>query len=114
LAPTESGADKNKAPFSGRFYRVYKGLSKQVLLFRVPVLVLAAGTLLLGGFVSTKLVREFFGPSERNQFLIYLDLPAGSRIETTDVKPFDKPRWESNDSAVFDYVDVNGLRWFSK
>jgi len=78
------------------------------------VLVLAAGTLLLGGFVSTNLVREFFGPSERNQFLIYLDLPAGSRIETTDVKPFNNPRWESNDSAVFDYVDVNGLRWFSK
>ena len=118
-APAENGVEgKDEEPYSGRFYRVYGGLLKQVLRFRVPVLVLAVGTLLFGGFVSTKLVREFFGPSERNQFLIYLDLPAGSRIQTTEKAVNRLTTWLSNKdenpeiTSTIAYVGTGGPRFF--
>jgi len=117
LAETSADA-KDKDPYSGSFYRVYRGILQLVLRFRVIVLVLAASVLLFGGFVSTKLVREFFGPSERNQFLIYLDLPAGSRIQTTEKAVNRLTTWLSDKdknpeiTSTIAYVGTGGPRFF--
>ena len=118
-APAKTGAHaKDEDPYSGRFYRVYRGILQQVLRFRVIVIVLAACTLLFGGFVSTKLVREFFGPSERNQFLVYLDLPAGSRIQATEKAVNRLTTWLSDKdknpeiTSTIAYVGTGGPRFF--
>ena len=113
-----STKSQNEDLYSGRFYKVYKGILKQVLRFRVFVLTLAAGTLLLGGWVSTNLVKEFFGPSERNQFLVYLDLPAGTRIDTTEKAVNRLTGWLSNKKEnpeitnTIAYVGTGGPRFF--
>ncbi len=109
---------KEDDPYSGRFYRFYKGLLKQVLRFRFFVILLAAGTLVLGGYVGNRLVREFFGPSERNQFLIYLDLPAGTRIDTTEMAVNRLTTWLSDKeknpeiTSTIAYVGTGGPRFF--
>lgn len=118
-APAEINADaKDKDPYSGSFYRVYRGLLQQMLRFRVIVLVLAASALFFGGFVSTKLVREFFGPSERNQFLVYLDLPAGYTIHTSEDVVNRLTTWLSDKeknpeiTSTIAYVGTGGPRFF--
>jgi len=74
--------------------------------------------LLFGGFVSTKLVREFFGPSERNQFLVYLDLPAGYSIYTTEDVVNRLTKWLSDKeknpeiTSTIAYVGTGGPRFF--
>jgi len=117
-APALKADAKSTDLYSGSFYRVYRGILQLVLRFRVIVLVLAAAVLLFGGFVSTKLVREFFGPSERNQFLVYLDLPAGSRIQTTEEAVNRLTTWLSDKeknpeiTSTIAYVGTGGPRFF--
>ena len=119
VAQAENSTEsKQEDPYSGRFYKVYKGILKQVLRFRVFVLTLAVGTLILGGWVSSSLVKEFFGPSERNQFLVYLDLPAGTRIDTTEKAVNRLTGWLSNKkenpeiTSTIAYVGTGGPRFF--
>ncbi|WP_455199984.1 efflux RND transporter permease subunit, partial [Kaarinaea lacus] len=70
--------------YNGAFYRFYRGLLEKLLRLRVLVLLGAAGAMVLGGFLASNMVREFFGPStDRNQFLVYVDLPAPFPIDTT-------------------------------
>ena len=65
-------------------YGAYRGLLQRLLNARYLVLLGTLGVFLLGGYVGSKLVREMFGYSDRNQFLVYLDLPAGYNIDATD------------------------------
>ncbi|MHC4511823.1 MAG: efflux RND transporter permease subunit, partial [Planctomycetota bacterium] len=64
------------------------------------------------------LVREFFGPSDRNQFLIYVDLPAGYRIEATDDIVKRLTSWLSDKgknpevTSTIAYVGTGGPRFF--
>jgi len=105
-------------PYSGKFYRVYRGLLQLLLRFRFIVIVFAAATLLFGGFVSTKLIHEFFGPSDRNQFLIYLDFPAGYRIQATEKTVNRLTTWLSDKdknpeiTSTIAYVGTGGPRFF--
>jgi multidrug efflux pump subunit AcrB len=70
------------------------------------------------GFMSSKLVREFFGPSDRNQFLVYIDLPAGSRITATDQVVRDLTAWLADKdvnpeiTGNIAYVGTGGPRFF--
>ncbi len=71
-------------PYNHGIYAAYRGLLTRLIDHRKIVL---AGTLLVligGGFLGSMLVREMFGYSDRNQFLIYLDMPAGYNIESTE------------------------------
>ena len=63
-------------------------------------------------------VREFFGTSDRNQFLIYVDLPAGYRIESTDATVKQLSNWLADKGAnpevasSIAYVGTGGPRFF--
>ncbi len=108
-----------KDPYSGNFYRVYRGLLESLLRVRVIVIAAAVAAVILGGFTATQLVREFFGPStDRNQFLVYVDLPAGYGIESTDDTVQRLNAWLA-DKAVnpevtttVSYVGSGGPRFF--
>jgi multidrug efflux pump subunit AcrB len=118
--PTEPSSSKSKDPdpYAGRFYRVYRGLLEGMLRLRMIVLVGAVAAILCGGFVASLLVREFFGPSDRNQFLVYLDLPAGYRIESTDAAVQRLTAWLSDEkinpevTSTIAYVGTGGPRFF--
>lgn len=62
----------------------YRSLLERLLRFRLPVILATLLVLAGGGYLGSKLVREMFGYSDRNQFLVYVDLPAGYNINATD------------------------------
>jgi multidrug efflux pump subunit AcrB len=104
--------------YSGRFYRVYLKILEKMLHMRFIVLAAAIGVIIFGGFIASLLVREFFGPSDRNQFLVYVDLPAGYRIESTDEVVQQLTGWladkEKNPeiTSTIAYVGTGGPRFF--
>jgi multidrug efflux pump subunit AcrB len=108
-----------KDPYSGGFYGVYRGLLKGLLRARVIVTVAALAAIVGGGWIGSQLVREFFGPStDRNQFLVYVDRPAGDRIDATDETMRRLTAWladkEINQeiTSTVAYVGSGGPRFF--
>jgi multidrug efflux pump subunit AcrB len=71
-------------PYQGKFYQIYRRILKFSLRFRFLVLALAGGAFAVAIYAATFIPQAFFPSGDRNQYLIYLDLPAGTRIEETD------------------------------
>lgn len=66
-------------------YRIYRRLLAALLRFRVVFVLGVVGLLVLSVLVFEHVKQRSLGPSERNQFTIYLDLPAAADIaQTTD------------------------------
>ena len=80
------GDDKQEAsdPYQGKFYQIYRGILKFSLRYRFLVLALTGGIFAIAIYAATFIPQAFFPSGDRNQYLIYLDLPAGTRIEETD------------------------------
>ncbi|MEE9610931.1 MAG: efflux RND transporter permease subunit, partial [Desulfatiglandales bacterium] len=123
VAADADSTDDQKTPgggdlYSGRFYQIYRAILEQMLRYRFIVLALAIAVLIGGGFVSTQLVRVFFGPSDRNQFLLYVDLPAGSNTRATDQVIGRLANWLSDKdknpeiTSTIAYVGTGGPRFF--
>jgi multidrug efflux pump subunit AcrB len=117
--PAAGAQDITVDPYSTGFYRVYRGLLEQLLRFRVLVAVGALAAIILGGFIASQMVREFFGPStDRDQFLVYVDLPAGYQIESTDTTVQGLTAWLANRevnpevTSTVAYVGSGGPRFF--
>ena len=105
-------------PYGGRFYTGYRKFVEWMLAHRALVLVAAAAALAGGYVLASQMTREFFGTSDRNQFLVYIDLPAGYRIEATDETVRQVNDWlldpEINPEVVSTvaYVGNGGPRFF--
>ena len=103
--------------YSGRIYVVYRALLDRLLDRRYVVLIATVAVLAGGGWVGSQLVREMFGHSDRNQFLIYVDLPAGYSIESTDDVVGRLTGWLSDDTVnpeitgTIAYVGKGGPRF---
>jgi multidrug efflux pump subunit AcrB len=115
------GDEKTDAedPYSTGFYRVYRGLLETILNLRFIVAGGAVFAILIGLFIASLLVREFFGPStDRNQFLVYVDLPAGYNIESTDAAVQRLSTWLADEEvnpevdSTIAYVGFGGPRFF--
>lgn len=118
VKPPASDGGAKQDPYDSRFYRSYRKTLVGFLRARVLVMIGMLALLVGGGFLSTFLVREFFGPSDRNQFLVYFDLPAGYRITATDEAVREFSTWLSDKetnpeitSSIF-YVGTGGPRFF--
>jgi len=81
-----AGGDKQEGndPYQGKFYRFYRGILKLSLRHRFLVLAVTAGIFAVTIFAAKSIPQAFFPSGDRNQYLIYLDLPAGTRIEETE------------------------------
>ena len=107
----------DESAYSGRIYVAYRALLKGILKLRYIVLVATLLVLVGGGYVGSKLVREMFGHSDRNQFLVYVDLPAGYNIETTKEVVRRLTGWLSDENAnpeitgTIAYVGTGGPRF---
>jgi multidrug efflux pump subunit AcrB len=80
------GGDKQQQsdPYQGKFYGFYRWILKYSLRYRFLVLALTGGAFAVAIYAATFIPQAFFPSGDRNQYLIYLDLPAGTRIEETD------------------------------
>jgi multidrug efflux pump subunit AcrB len=85
-AKPAAGDNKSQSsdPYQGKFYQIYRKILKTSLRFRIPVLILTGGIFAVAVYAFTFIPQSFFPSGDRNQYLIYLDLPAGTRIEETD------------------------------
>ena len=105
-------------PYAGRVYRRYRRLLHSLLRHRTLVLLLAGGTLIGGFLLPGTFVREFFGSSDRNQFLVYVDLPAGAKIEATAAAVQRLSTWLADKRAnpevtgAVAYIGTGGPRFF--
>lgn len=73
-----------QVPYQGAFYRLYRTILEQSLRHRFLVLLFAAAAFAAAALGLARIPQAFFPNGDRNQFLIYLDLPAGTHIEQTD------------------------------
>ncbi len=123
VKPAAAGGDGSESaagadPYSGRFYRVYRGFLELVLRARLAVIAVSVAGLVAAGFAFQLVAKEFFPPGDRNQFLAYLDLPAGTNIRTTEAVVREYAAWLADDRANPDvtgniaYVGAGGPRFF--
>ena len=104
--------------YSGRFYRVYRGFLELVLRARLAVIAVSIGGMVAAAFGFQLVVKEFFPPGDRNQFLTYIDLPAGANINTTEAIVREYAAWLGNEEVNPDvtgniaYVGAGGPRFF--
>jgi len=119
-APPVAAGDKGQAhdPYQGRFYQIYRKILRTSLRFRFPVLILTGGVFAVAVYAFTFIPQAFFPSGDRNQYLVYLDLPAGTRIEETDRTGREFSGWlgdnEKNPevTGTIAYVGNGGPRFF--
>jgi multidrug efflux pump subunit AcrB len=104
--------------YSGAVYQRYRAIIGFLLAHKPLVLIAAGGTLIFGFFIATQLVQEFFGPSGRNQLLVYYDLPAGSSITKSEEITKQLANWLEDDAENpeitrnIGYIGTGGPRFF--
>ncbi|UCD81468.1 MAG: efflux RND transporter permease subunit, partial [Desulfobacterales bacterium] len=115
-----AGGDKKQAsdPYQGKVYRFYRGILKLSLRFRFAVVLLTGGVFAAAVYAMMFIPQAFFPSGDRNQYLIYLDLPAGTRIEETDQTVRKLSDWLQDQqenpeiTGTIAYVGNGGPRFF--
>lgn len=110
--------DETSSVYDGGFYIFYKNIIEKILNFRISFMVLMVAALITSIYLFQFARNEFFPASDRNQFLVYIDLPAGTSSSTTDriVERFSV--WLANKEENPDvtsnvaYVSSGGPRFF--
>ena len=80
--PGGGGVDEAKRYSSG-FYRYYRGFLEWILRRRLLCMAIVLAIVVAVGYATRFIVSEFFPANDRNQFLLYVDLQAGSSINET-------------------------------
>ena len=105
-------------PYSGLFYRIYRSILETILRMRLVFMALVLVAMVVAGYGFRFVVQEFFPVSDRNQFLVYLDLEAGSHVNKTTKAVEDLTRWMRDKSVnpeitgTAAYVGSGGPRFF--
>ncbi len=113
-ANTKGGDD----PYQGKFYLVYRNLLELVLRQRTLTLAIVLGTLVLSFYAFTFIPEVFFPPGDRNQYLGYLDFPAGTRSDQTAASVKEVSAWLQDKTinpeitGTIAYVGSGGPRFF--
>ncbi len=117
---TPEGTDpqKHSDPYQGKFYRIYRRILRFSICNRSLVFVFTGTVFVAALYAATYIPQAFFPNGDRNQYLIYLDLPAGTRIEETDRTVRELSTWlqdkEQNPEVTgsIAYVGNGGPRFF--
>ncbi len=83
LLPDEPAAPEREAGPGGTGYRTYRRALAFVLEHRLLFVALMLGLLVAAGQVFSLVKQRSLGPSARNQFTVYLDLPAQAHVTET-------------------------------
>ncbi|MEP3245760.1 MAG: efflux RND transporter permease subunit [Sneathiella sp.] len=101
-----------------KLYCVYKQVLEAVLQFRYLFILFMVGLLAGSAYLLNFVDKEFFPLGDRNQYLIYLDLPAGNSVQKTDEVVQDLTAWLSDENENPEiknnvaYVASGGPRFF--
>jgi len=118
--PTSSNSEQAETgrAYSGAAYRWYAGFLKFFLHQRLVLVGIMIAALFAAGAIFDQVKQRSLGPSERNQFTVYLDLPAGTDIRVTQTAAqrlvnylLDK-ELNPEVSDVVSYVGGGGPRFF--
>jgi len=118
VEPAASSEHAAADPYQGKFYRLYRGLLERALQMRVVVIGLTVGALAIALVGFSFVPKVFFPPGDRNQFLAYLDFPAGTRIDYTAMAVEEISAWLGDDSknpeitGTVAYVGNGGPRFY--
>lgn len=116
----EADADKpaEVASYDGAVYRIYRGILDKLLGLRVIFVVLMLAMLVLSVVGLSKLPQQMMPYSDRNQFLVYIDLPAGTYVGDTQRITRQLTSWLADegenptvDSSIA-YMGYGGPRFF--
>ena len=105
-------------PYTGKFYQIYRKLLVWMLDNRTVVILAVLSALAVSLYAFTFIPKTFFPPGDRNQYLMYLDFPAGTRIEETDAAVKRIVKWLNDKKANPEltgnvaYVGSGGPRFF--
>lgn len=117
-ATAGKSAPSPRDPYGSIAYRGFRKTLVLALRFRVVFVAMMIALLISSGMIFGLVKKRSLGPSERNQFTVYLDLPAGSAIDQTiasasRVVDFltDKER-NPEVTDVLSYVGAGGPRFF--
>ncbi|MBX3607634.1 MAG: efflux RND transporter permease subunit [Piscinibacter sp.] len=116
VAPQPAGAAE--ARFETRPYRAYRRVLERILQWRWPFLASIGAMLVLSVAGMGLVAKEFFPLGDRSQFLIYVDLPAGSSIRQTDAVVQRLSHWLADRqqnpeiASHVAYVATGGPRFF--
>jgi multidrug efflux pump subunit AcrB len=117
---TPSAAEKasNTGQYASSVYRAYRALLQFVLRRRALTMMVVAGLAGLVVYASRYVVVEFFPTNDRNQFLLYIDLEAGTEISETSRVVDSVSTWLRDTSVnpevtkVIAYAGSGGPRFF--
>lgn len=105
-------------PYTGKVYMFYRHSLVWMLGHRSLVIIAVVVSLAVSLYLFTFIPQTFFPPGDRNQYLMYLDFPAGTRIEETDRTVREISKWlqdkEANPEITSNvaYVASGGPRFY--
>ena len=120
LKTSPSAAEKasNTGQYASSVYRAYLAILQFVLRRRALTMMVVAGLAGLVVYASRYVVVEFFPTNDRNQFLLYIDLEAGTEISETSRVVDSVSIWLRDTSVnpevtkVIAYAGSGGPRFF--
>jgi len=116
--PEKKEGKKEDEAYSGLMYTTYRAFLKGMLRFRVLFILLMVGLFFTSLFGLTLVPQQMMPYSDRNQFLVYVDLPSGTDIKETIRSTRTLTAWladaESNPevTSAIAYVGHGGPRFF--
>jgi len=105
-------------PYQGKFYQSYINFLKLVLGNRTLIIISLVLAMLGAGFLFRFVPVEFFPAGDRNQFLVYVDNPAGTRSNKTADGIEQLTAWMGDKkinpeiTSTIAYVGAGGPRFF--
>jgi len=104
--------------YSGAFYALYKSVLNKLLSYRLSFVAVMVALLVASLIGLGSIPQQMMPYSDRNQFLVYLDLPAGTSIDKTEEVTRRLADWLSDkeknpkiDSSIA-YIGYGGPRFF--
>lgn len=109
---------KAKVEKEGWMLRAYGAVTRKLLPWGIPIILLCYGMVIGSATVFSGLKAELFPLSQRSDFLVYLDMPKGTAIEETRAQALAVEQWlrdsevnpEVRDTTI--YVGDGGPRFY--
>jgi len=79
----QEGQENISSPYQSRIYVIYSKILETILGFRIGFIILLIVGLVVSVLGLSSIPKQMMPYSDRNQFLVYIDMPAGTHIDET-------------------------------
>lgn len=118
LSDEKKDKAEKKESYDGKVYQVYRSILEKLMGFRIIFVVLMVALLFASLIGLGNIPKQMMPYSDRNQFLVYLDFPAGTHISETERVTRRLSEWLDNSEqnpkieSTIAYVGYGGPRFF--